>query len=327
MNIHSTKLFHIFLILVSVITSTVLHGATNSGLNHKDQSAIFIFSELYTTGVYSPITEILSVNFKNKTKVSLDKGKGIDKAQVSEVFSYVLYKIGSAWKIINYVENELVYEYNSKSSEFFFVKQGELLAGVDYAEKKYVIRDIKKEEDTEFKYGNEFIWGSDWSPVCKCIVFEVSKKFNSEHYLLGVVDGALKVIENNSTLNRSDDDVNKIIVKGGDYDDSDTTLDIILESGESKKYNIAGPIKHNEIIWSDYSVRILNHNGLINLKDGELIYPTAYLWETIRKESPMIFDMAADKNGYVLKWDMQEKVFEVEDISTGETIQKYEKFW
>ncbi len=328
MNIFVSKSFFKMLIfIVTIISSNNLYCATSSGFNYKYQKSIFVFSDFYETGKYSKISELLLVDFKDKTKIVLDKGERISEAQIDEKSRRVLYKKGDLWRVINYDNREYIYKYKSKNAEFYLIKNGEMLSGVDYIKNKYIVIDVSKDKAINVDYKNEYVWGSDWDDLCGCVVFEVSKTFNSKHYLFGVFNGSKKFIEGKETINQSPFNKSSIVFRGGESDDSNTTLDIKLIGGGNQTYNISGPVKNSGIIWSESTLRILNSYALIDLKNGNLMYPTAYLWETTRLESPMILDMSVDKNGYVLKWDMGTKIFEVEDINTGKIIKTYKKFW
>lgn len=86
-----------------------------------------------------------------------------------------------------------------------------------------------------------------------------------------------------------------------------------------------------DLLWGKGTVRIVGTpSGNIELSSGKIVNGSTdfssgndgrFRWAHIRT------DVASDKDGYVLIWNSETKIFEVEEVDTGKVIKTYEKFW
>ncbi len=289
------------------------------------QIGVILFSDLYENKI-SMHSELMYVDFKNGKKVSISEGTNISGVSSDLNSESILYFDGSSYNLYDLNRRSIVYKYLSANAALFLINDGTLIAGVDYENKKIILIDTATGEEKYHPYAGQFLWGVSWDIVCNCIAFELSKKSNSEHYIINEKDG---VFEKSDKMKYIADESPKNITSyfiEGENDDSE--VEFIINNGvEQLSYSSTGPLTRDKFLWSNKTLRLLENHALIDLDSLTLLYPTANLWIDSRKDSPLIMDVAYSKSGYVLRWSMEKQLFEVEDIRTGKIIKIHEKFW
>ena len=98
-------------------------------------------------------------------------------------------------------------------------------------------------------------------------------------------------------------------------------------------YEAVGPMMSGDhVLWGKDVLRPLYWGGRFDLNTGKMLTYTNRFWGTGKPPPlPTVIlaneDVAADWNNYVLMWNKEKKIFEVEDINTGKIVKTYKKFW
>lgn len=173
-------------------------AATIGSYDHSKQTAVIVFSTFYETGVAAKEFQLLNVNFEDQTEKLIYKGPYIEKVKVNMSFNFVAYHTGEKLNIYDLKNTKNVYskKIKIKNIKYFWTEKNEILAGVNYSEKKYFSFNIKNNIYNNGEYNGQYLWGANWLAECNCVIFEVSDTPSSDHYLLKLDENKIVKIKN-----------------------------------------------------------------------------------------------------------------------------------
>jgi len=298
--------------------------------DYKNEGAYIVYKK-------KPDNEIvLYVDFKNKIKKIIKK---------SRVFRFLA--VNKNRTILSFASIDKLYFYDiEKEKEIFTVpiksgrkitwnSSGEKISYYDSSNHVIMEIDIKNREIIKIPF-NGIIFQTRWSEVSNGFLYQLLNKEPDDDVghmdakIMRVVDGKLQVYGEVKTLTLSPD--GKYYYEGKTYLEEGNVVSFYKADGEKiiSYFDASIPLFNANPLWGKDTVRFLSQGGVFDFKAGKFITYTHNFWPEEgprpKKINPRR-DVAADWNNYVLMWNKDTKIFEVEDINTGKIIKTYKKFW
>ncbi|VAW63179.1 hypothetical protein MNBD_GAMMA08-1584 [hydrothermal vent metagenome] len=183
---------------------------------------------------------------------------------------------------------------------------------------------------------NGMLFQTRWSEVSNSFLYQLMNKEPNDDFshldakIMKSVDGKLKYYKGLKTLTISPN--NKYYYVGKVYLEIGNVVSFfkINRNEFISSFEAAVSLSNINVMWGADTIRFLSGGGSFDFKKNKFISDTHNFWPEEgpfpKKINPRR-DMAADWNNYVLMWNRDTKIFEVEDINTGKIIKTYKKFW
>lgn len=326
------KSFFIFLTvqLSSLIFCASVLAVSPGTYDYKNQTAHIV--EKSSRDKYT----IIYVNFIEKKVVKIASGNSLGDVAASSGRDVISYLDRGTIRIISAIENESIMNINIKSyarpkwsTEASYFSYHDMLS-------EFIIEvDFNNKNITKVPFKGRLLH-SKWNKSCNCFLYQVTgKKLRStEGHLDGKImrniDGQLQEYSDIKTLTMSPDD--QYYYEGKVYPEMGNSVSFYANAGDKliATFNAATSLANVDVLWGKDTVRFLYEGGVFDLKTGKLLTFSHNFWPEEgprpKKLNPRR-DVAADWKNYVLMWNKEKNVFEVEDINTGKIIKTYEKFW
>lgn len=309
----------------SGILGTYSHNARQAFITEMDLDAGKIVSRIIFVDFNKKVVDVIS-EAEQLSGVAINKGGG-----------YITYSNKKSLFIYDTTKKMVIADYDNVFGDSTWSSDNEnLLAGYDIRNNKLYTIDLLENDFLAIDNPGKFFWGVSWDGNCQCFYFEVSEDEYSNHFLGEIRDGQFVETPDIKTIFKSPYGDYFVESRVSDSTDEWSELKLSKSSntsgiGYEKIFYTNSPIKLSNLFWGASQLRILGSpRALINLETGELVRPSRTVHEEINYNKiprSKFFDKAADESGYVLMWNRVEKNFAVEDISTGNIVEAYDKFW
>jgi len=334
------NILYIFMVYLMWVICDVAVADTPFGLPNEINNYSFDKNQAFiAVKVRGNDYNIMFVDFENKVIKKLAEGNigafAINKNQT--LLAYVK-NHGEKIVVINISDGEKLYKGGRVSQDFLrWSETGNQLTFFDERkERLYVISFDGDNLIEKFVKADGEVITVKWNHVCRCFDYQFMPSEDSgKSALYGVyrfIDGKL-VRKNVKSLLVSPNGkyylLSKSVYETGNFlYVYDSRTDKLL-----KEYFSGSQVRgQTGIIWKDNIVRVLGFpSASINIDTGKIISSRNNDLTTLddlnKPQIRTIDDLASDNYGYVLMWNLDKNIFEVEDISTGKIIKTYKKFW
>ena len=325
---------NIFIILIIQLILGVLSSpayAVYPGTFDYKNEAAYIIEEP------SPNNEIiLYIDFKNKTKKIIDKSK-----------SFRLPSINKNRTLLSFVNMASIVFYDiEKEKKFFTVpiksgakitwsNSGDKISYYDSSAKVIMEIDINSREIIKIPFSGIMLQTKS-DEKTNSFLYQLMDKYSNDEIghlnakIMRSVDGELEKYKEVKTLTMSPD--GKYYYVGVSVPEEGNVVFFYKADGNVLVASFEASISlfNANPLWGKGTVRFLSGGGVFDFKNGEFISYTHNFWPeegAVPERFNPRRDVAADWNNYVLMWNKETKIFEVEDINTGKIIKTYKKFW
>jgi len=195
--------------------------------------------------------------------------------------------------------------------------------------------DINSREVIKITFSG-IMFQTKWNKKINAFLYQLLDKYKNNEIghldakIMINIDGKFQEYNGIKTLTMSPD--GKYYYEGREYQEEGNIVSFYKTDGDKlvSSFGSTTSLSDANEMWGGNTVRFLFQGGIFDLKAGKLITYTHNFWPEEgprpKKINPRR-DMAADWNNYVLMWNKDTKIFEVEDINTGKIIKTYKKFW
>lgn len=323
-------------IYLSLLMTNQVHSVVMGTFDHKNETA-YISDRHNSNGQTS--YQLLFVNFKEQTVTKIDSGRTIDEVALSPSGKYLAYEranVSSSDKrrlIIKRIsDGKVIRDVSTNSSFIRWNKSGDALSYMDYNIGKIFEYNLSTNELISIEYGKlSYPYIVKWSTQCSCFLYHLSKvnEQNSPYELkqskvYRINNNVLEVYPELSTLTSSDN--KKYYFNIHSEPENGTYINFYNNKTKEKIIGGIGVRFLNpgeDILWFDDVFRYFGSTLWIDLKSQEI--KRSEIIEHLEFNLNYNYDVAADKKGFILRYN--KKVFEVEDVRTGNIIKSYKKFW
>ncbi|HFB65745.1 MAG TPA: hypothetical protein ENJ60_09420 [Aeromonadales bacterium] len=285
---------------------------------------------------------LLYIDFKNKIKKTIKIDLMIEPPSINR-----------RRKLLAFINMTSIVFYDiEKEKEIFIVsiKSGEKITWDDSGEKisyydalKKVIMevDVNNREIIKIPFSG-IMFQTKWDEKMNSFLYQLMDKYpnddmsNLDAKIMRSVDGKLEEYKGVKTLTMSPD--GKYYFEGKEYLEMGNVVYFYKTDGNKliAEFESSTSLDNVNEMWGVDTVRFLSQGGVFDFKSGKFISNTDFFWRSndfIPLQGDELIntnprrDVAADWNNYVLMWNKDTKIFEVEDINTGKIIKIYKKFW
>ncbi len=276
------------------------------------------------------------IDFKDKTEKIIKSGFFLREPAINherEIISFV------SKKNINFydVEKEVVFFTVPKisGSKITWDDSGNKISYYDSSSHVIMEVDINNREVIKIPFSG-IMFQTKWDVKNNSFLYQLMDKYpnddvsNLDAKIMRNVDGKLEEYKGVKTLSMSPN--GEYYYEGKEYPEEGNVVSFYKSDGDNliSLFGSTTSLGDANEVWGKDTVRFLFQGGVFDLKTGKLITYTHNFWPEEgprpKKINPRR-DMAADWNNYVLMWNTDAKIFEVEDINTGKIIKTYKKFW
>ncbi len=313
-----------FGVILSITFQRFCLAAGPATYNHESKVALFETNTDLGAKPYLYDSALYMVDFENKEVEVLIRLEGVNSLAVSYDDSIVA--IASKRKIvfISLADRKILLE---KSGWFDAVKWS---PNSNVAQSSNYLFDLTNLTSTKYNFSGRVV-DAKW--VNDSVVARVQTGDYLFKYLKISIDGGVSDISDVVNINESPN--GRYFYLPVETEDS-AFVDLYETSNGNPnlkyRYEVIGAPNNAFAMWGEGGLRLFGDYGgaLIDLDTGELSRPSHDIYYGDMKRPlnrPLLQDLAADRERYVLMWNKEKKQFEVEDVVTGDIVRIYEKFW
>ncbi len=285
---------------------------------------------------------LFHVDFKNKIKKTIRKSKKFRGLSINKGRTLLMF-IDMADIVFYDIEKEKeIYTVPIRSgSKITWDSSGNKISYYDSSSHMIMEVDINNREIIKIPFSG-MMFQTKWDEEISSFLYQIMDKYpnddvsNLDAKIMRNVDGKLEEYKGVKTLTMSPD--GKYYFEGKEYLEMGNIVYFYKTDGNKlvAEFESSTSLDNVNEMWGVDTVRFLSQGGVFDFKSGKFISNTDFFWRSndfIPLQGDELIntnprrDVAADWNNYVLMWNTDTKIFEVEDINTGKIIKTYKKFW